>query len=211
MRRPGQGVLADVVAVLGTFLVVGVVCAFVWWLLVDPAEFTRTAGGGGAMGEAQLAKRFDADGWYAVIAIVAGFLSGLGLTWWRSRDFRLTTVLLVPGAALAAATMAVVGRALGPGDPRVTLVHAAPGAMVPVQLAVASVSGLPHWLRWLTPTYLMWPIAVLFGALMVLWSSPRPDRTPAAPPADGEGQTGESGAEPGDVERSGANPGRDKL
>lgn len=172
-RRLGQGAVADVVTVLGVFLVVGAVCGLIWWLAVDPAEFVRTPDGGGAMGEVQLSKRFDPDGWYSVIAVVAGFLSGLGLSWWRSRDFRLTTVLLVPGAALAAATMALVGRALGPPDPHVTLVHAPRGAMVPVELAVSA-----------TPTYLMWPIAVLFGALMVLWSSPRRDGPPtdALPP-----------------------------
>ena len=173
-RRLGQGALADVVAVLGVFLVVGVVCGVIWWLVVDPAEFVRTPDGGGAMGEVQLSKRFNPDGWYSVIAIVAGFFSGLGLTWWRSRDFRLTTVLLVPGAALAAATMALVGRALGPDNPHITLLDAPRGAMVPVQLAVSA-----------TPSYLMWPIAVLFGALMVLWSSPRPDEPRADVPADG--------------------------
>ncbi|HLN76472.1 MAG TPA: hypothetical protein VK204_05455 [Nocardioidaceae bacterium] len=171
-RRLGHGALADVVAVLGVFLVVGALCGVIWWLAVDPAEFVRTPDGGGAMGEVQLSKRFNPDGWYSVIAVVAGFLSGLGLTWWRSRDFRLTTVLLVPGAALAAATMALVGRALGPPDPHVTLVHAPRGAMVPVELAVSA-----------TPSYLMWPIAVLFGALMVLWSSPRRDEPSTDAPA----------------------------
>lgn len=177
-RRLGHGAGADLVAILGTFVVLGAVCGVIWWLVVDPAEFTRTADGGAAMGEVQLSKRFNPDGWYSVIAIVAGFLSGLGLTWWRSRDFRLTTLLLVPGAALAAATMAVVGRALGPDNPHITLVDAPRGAMVPVQLAVTA-----------TPSYLMWPIAVLVGALMVLWSSPRPDEPPTHAPAGGVGGT----------------------
>lgn len=166
-------VVVDVVTVLGTFLVLGAVCGVIWWLVVDPAVFIRTRGGGGAMGEVELSKRFGADGWYSVIAIVAGFLSGIGLTWWRSRDFRLTTVLLVPGAALAAAVMAAVGRAVGPESPGVALAHAARGARVPVDLAVSA-----------TPSYLMWPIAVLFGALMVLWSSVKPDEDPSKHPSD---------------------------
>jgi hypothetical protein len=160
-----------VLAVLGTFLVLGVACGVLWWLLVDPAEYTRTLNGGGQMGEVDLSKRFNADGWYSVIAIVAGFLAGLGLTWWRSRDFRLTTVLLLPGAALAAAVMALVGRALGPGDPDVALASVQRGQAVPVQLVVDA-----------APGYLMWPVAVLFGALMVLWSSPRvPSAAPDMP------------------------------
>ncbi len=172
-RSLGKAVVVDVATILGTFLVLGAVCGLVWWLVVDPAVFIRTRGGGGAMGEVELSKRFAADGWYSVIAIVAGFPSGIGLTWWRSRDFRLTTVLLVPGAALAAAVMAAVGRAVGPESPGVALAHAARGARVPVDLAVSA-----------TPSYLMWPIAVLFGALMVLWSSARPDEDPSRAAAD---------------------------
>ena len=72
-RRLGQGALADVVAVLGAFLVVGAVCGVIWWLAVDPAEFVRTPDGGGAMGEVQLSKRFNPDGWYSVIAVSVCF------------------------------------------------------------------------------------------------------------------------------------------
>ncbi|HEU4514190.1 MAG TPA: hypothetical protein VFR87_13875 [Nocardioidaceae bacterium] len=164
MRRPpgrGQGLVADVVAVLGTFLVLGVVSGVAWSLLVDPAEYTKVPGGSGAMGELDLAKRFAADGWYAVIAIVGGFLAGVGLTWWRTRDFRVTAALLVPGAALAAATTTYVGRLLGPADSGDALSGVARGETVPAELAVSSL-----------PVYLTWPIAVLAGALMVLWSSP---------------------------------------
>ncbi len=171
-RRLRQGPGADVVVVLGTFLLLGVVCGVLWWLLVDPAAFTRSARGGAAMSEIELSKRFNADGWYAVIAIVAGFLSGLGLAWWRTRDFRLTTALLVPGAALAAWVMSVVGHGLGPDSPRVALLEAHRGQSVPVELTV-NCAGAPHFgALCLAPVYLMWPVAVLFGALMVLWSAP---------------------------------------
>jgi len=172
VRRLGRGPLADIVAVLATFAAVGAVCGVLWWLLVDPAEYTRTLRGGATMMEVELSKRFNADGWYAVIAIVAGFLSGLGVTWWRSRDLRLTTFLLLPGAALAAAVMATVGHALGPENPDVTLAGVARGQSVPVELVVTASAG-----------YLMWPVAVLFGALMVLWSStgvPGQDQPPLA-------------------------------
>ncbi len=175
-RRLGGGAVADVVVVLGTFLVLGVVCGVLWWLLTDLAEYTRMPNGGGAMSEVELSKRFNADGWYSVIAIVAGFLSGLGLTWWRTRDFRLTAALLVVGAAVAAAVTAVVGRALGPGDPQAALASAHVGQAVPVQLSVTA-----------TPGYLVWPVAVLAGALMVLWSSPGvPERGEDDPAPSGE-------------------------
>lgn len=156
----------DALAVLGSLLVLGVVCGILWWLLVDPAMYTKVAEGG-SMGEFDLGKRFDADGWYAVIAAVSGLVSGGLLTWWRSRDFLLTTVLLLLGAALAAASMAVTGRLLGPGNPDVALASVNVGEQVPEQLSVTA-----------TATYLVWPISVLVGALMVLWSQPKATATP---------------------------------
>jgi hypothetical protein len=161
-RRPAarRDVIGDVVAVVGVLAVLGTVCGVLWWLLVEPAEFTKLADGG-TMGEVELSRRFDADGWYTVLAAVTGFLAGMVITSWRDRDFRLTTVLLVPGAAAAAALMAVVGRLLGPGDPDPVLDAADIGARVPEQLMVTA-----------DAAYFAWPIAVLLGALVVLWSAP---------------------------------------
>jgi len=172
VRRLARGPVADVVAVLATFAAVGALCGVLWWLLVDPAQYTRTLRGGATMMEVELSKRFNADGWYSVIAIVAGFVTGLAVTWWRSHDARLTTFLLLPGAALAAALMAAVGHALGPENPDTALAGVTRGQSVPVELVVTA-----------TASYLMWPVAVLFGALMVLWSStgvPDQDEPPLA-------------------------------
>jgi uncharacterized membrane protein YeaQ/YmgE (transglycosylase-associated protein family) len=142
----------------------------VWWLMVDPATFTKSRLGG-AMGEDQLRRRFDADAWYAVIAGVAGLLAGVVLTWWRSRDFVLTTVLLLVGAGVAAAVMALTGHVLGPPDPQHVLATAKVGAEVPVSLDVSG-----------NATYLVWPIAAQIGALLVLWSSSRQVVRPDAGP-----------------------------
>jgi hypothetical protein len=161
-RRLGRGAAADVVVILGTSLVAGLLCGVLWWLLVEPAEYTRGPAGGLTMSEVELSQRFNADGWYSVIALVVGFVGGLALTWWRARNLLLTTVLLLPGAGVAATAMALVGRSLGPGDPD-TAVHAVQqGESVPVELTVLA-----------TSSYLMWPIGVFFGAVMVLWSSTR--------------------------------------
>lgn len=164
-RRPsgrlGEGPLADCLVVLGSYLALGVVCGVLWWLVVDPAVFTKVDDGG-SMGELELGKRFRGDGWYAVIGIVAGLASGLALTWFRSRDHRLTTALVFLGSCLAAAVTAVVGRALGPDDADRVLAAADPGTKVPVELVVTA-----------DVAYLVWPIAALVGALVVLWSPPR--------------------------------------
>jgi hypothetical protein len=156
-----SGPVPDAAVVLGAFLVLGLLCGLLWWLLVDPAMFTKFKTGAG-MGEVQLSREFNADGWYSVIAAVTGVVAGSLLTWWRSRDFLLTTVLLVVGSALAAAVMAVTGHLLGPPDPKPILAAAAVGTRVPVQLSVTAKA-----------SYLVWPIAALVGALLVLWSSPR--------------------------------------
>jgi hypothetical protein len=153
-RARGAG--SDALAVLGSLLLLGVLCGVLWWLLVDPASYTKTAEGG-VMSENQLGKRFDGDGMYVVIAVLAGLVAGLALSWWRDRDPLLTSLLLVVGSGLAAAGMLLVGHRLGPGDPGPALKAARLGALVPERLDVHV------W-----TVYLAWPVAVLTGALVVL-------------------------------------------
>jgi hypothetical protein len=140
-------------------LVLGLVGGVLWWLLTEPALFTVGEGGTLGMGEVELADRFSATGWFTVLAAVLGGLSGGALTWWRNRDPILTAVLLVIGSVVGSATMAGVGRLLGPPDPAVAAAAAQPGDLVPAALEVGA--GV---------TYLVWTIAALAGALMVLWS-----------------------------------------
>lgn len=162
MRRPAvSAAVADVAAVLGGLTGLGAVCGLVWWWAVDPADYVRRRGGGGAMSEVDQAHLFDADGWYAVLALLVGFGAGVALSWWRSRDPWLTTLLLAPGAGLAALAMVGVGHLLGGAPSGPALAAARVGEEVPVALAVSAESA-----------YLMWPIGVLLGALMVLWSAP---------------------------------------
>ena len=163
-RASRSGPAEDLVAVLGTYLVLGVVGAVLWWLLCDPATFTVTSEGGVAMGEVELAKRFDPDAWYAVIAAVLGLVSGAAVTWWRSRDHLLTSGLLLLGSGLAAGVMAVLGGWLGPADPRTIAAGAEAGARLPAPLTIDA-----------PVTYLVWPVTVLLGALVVLWSPAPPE------------------------------------
>jgi len=156
----------DVAAVLGSYLVLGIVGGILWWLLVDPAEFTKADNGALAMGEVELAERFNDDGWFAVIAGVVGLLSGAGVVWWRSRDPLLTVALVLVGSTLAAAVMAFLGQLLGPADPDSVVAAAEVGAMIPMQLEVTGFV-----------CYLVWPLTALAGALLVLWS-PAPDTAP---------------------------------
>ena len=154
--RRSRGVLRDFAVVLGGMLVLGVLCGVLWWLLVDPAAYTKLRDGG-VMQEEDLSKQFSADGLYVVIAAVAGLASGIALIWWRVRDVLLTSVLLVLGAVLAAAAMELIGHLLGPGDPGAALAAAKVGTRVPERLNVDAFT-----------VYLAWPISALLGALLVL-------------------------------------------
>lgn len=149
----------DAAVILGAHLALGALAAVAWWLLVDPAYYTVGADGALGMGEVQLGRRFGADGWFTVVAGVTGVFAGGGFTWWRSRDPLLTAALLVAGSALATAVMALLGGVLGPADPATAAAGADAGDLVPSALRVTA-----------TVCYLVWPIAALAGALMVLWS-----------------------------------------
>jgi hypothetical protein len=166
--RSGRSLRGDVAVVIGILLLLGLAGGVLWWLLVDPAAYTKTRDGG-VMSEAALRRQFSADGVYAAIATVTGLVTGLVLTWWRSRDPLLTSLLLVLGAVLAAVVMALTGHLLGPGDPATALREAKVGAQVPLRLEVDTFS-----------VYLVWPIAVLAGALVVLLNSAGPTTSEVA-------------------------------
>jgi hypothetical protein len=146
----------DALVVLGALLLLGALCGLLWWLLVDPAQFTKTARGG-AMAENDLGKKFNADAWFVVIGLLAGLLAGLVLSAWRSRDALLTSGLLLVGSVLAAGTMLAVGHLLGPSGTEAALRAAAVGGRVPEPLGVDTA------LAWLG-----WPVGVLAGTLFVL-------------------------------------------
>jgi len=192
-RRPAAaGAVGEVAMIVAPLTVLGVLCGVVWDLLVTPAELTKLANGG-AMNESALGEQFGADGWYVVIALVAGVVSGAVLTWWRTRDALRTCGALLLGAAVAAAVMALVGHLLGPGDPRSALQAARIGAHVPESLDVGEGTSHSVW-GYLADTiviYLCWPLGVLAGALLVLL-------TGRGEPADTEA-TGDTGAT-GDTE-----------
>ena len=171
-RRPAAaGAVAEVALIVVLLAALGVLGGVVWDLVVTPAEFTKLANGG-ALNEAELGQQFGADGWYVVIALVAGVLAGALLTWWRSRDALRTCGALLLGAAVAAAVMAVVGHLLGPGDPRPALQAARVGAHVPESLDVGEGSSHSVWgyLADRIVIYLCWPLGVLAGSLVVLLS-----------------------------------------
>ncbi len=167
----GSGAVRDVVAVLGVFAVAGVAAGVLWWLLVDPAMFTTGSGGGLGMGEDELGKQFDDDGWFAVLGAGLGLLTGGVVTWWRSRDPLLTAGLVLVGAVLASLLAVRVGGLLGPPPPAQVAGGLAPGTMVPTELVVTG-----------RVLYLVWPVMAMLGTLVVLWAPvPEPGPEDASP------------------------------
>lgn len=186
----GRGAGRDVVVVLGSLLVLGLLCGVLWSLVASPAEFTKVSNGA-SMDEDQIGRQFAVDGWYVVIGALAGLGAGLVLAWKRSRDPLLTTVLLVVGSVLAAVVMALVGHLLGPGDPRAALRAAKVGGHVPQRLDVGlrPVRPFGPYLRDTAALYLCWPVGALAGALFVLLG-----RAPERPDRDADGEGPEPGA-----------------
>ena len=130
---PARALLADAVAVLGVLLVLGIAVGLIWPELVGPVQTGR------AGTEAVPARQFDVDGWYVVLAALAGSVAGAALTLWRRRDPVATVLLLVGGAGLAAWATARLGAR--------------------ADLEVRALAA-----------YLVWPLAVTFGAVVVLWT-----------------------------------------
>ncbi len=157
--------LVDVAVVLGAFLVAGIAAGVLWPVLVDPVVVTRTELGL-STDEVALSNRFSNDGWYAVLGGVLGLGLGLGLTAWRRTHEVVTLLVLVAGALLATLVSAQLGRWLGPDDPNRALADAAIGASAPDVVRV-SAEGV----------YLVWPIAAVAGALIVLWGPAGEQRT----------------------------------
>ena len=158
-----KDVLLDVGIVLGWFLVAGVLGALVWWQVTDLPQATRVQGA--VVVEAdQLGKEVNIDGWFFVIAVVGGLVSGIVLTLWRRRDALLTVVLVTLGGGLASVVMQRLGRLLGPGSEVDALRHKADGAHALMRLQVHATGVL--W---------VWPAAAALGALVYLFVLKAPE------------------------------------
>lgn len=161
-RETLRAAVRDAVVVGAWFVVAGLVAGLVWVQVVTPPEVTRT-GGNATVPTEELAKQVAIDGWFAVIALVAGTLSGVLLLAWRRRDPLLMVPLVALGGGLASWLMVQVGRVLGPDDEIAALRRLPDGSQVSEQLRLHATG-----VAW------VWSIAAVFGALLYLWVLAKP-------------------------------------
>lgn len=143
--------------VVGWFTAAGALGALIWVNVTTLPVYVRVAQGG-SMDEEQLAKQFSINGWFLVIAVVGGLLSGLVLLLVRRGSPVVMVVLVAFGSGLATWLMMSCGLAWGPGDPKVALASAQVGEVVPIQLK-------PD----VDAVYFAWSIATLVGAALAIW------------------------------------------
>jgi len=157
-RELVQSLLTSLAVVVAWFTAAGLLGALVWLKVTDLPTFTRVADNG-SMGEEQLGKQFAVSGWFLVIAVVGGLLSGLVILLLRRSSPPLVVVVLVGlGGGLATLLMVQCGLAWGPGDPNAALLKAPLGAEVPTRLQ-ADVDAV----------FFAWSVAALLGAALSLW------------------------------------------
>lgn len=125
-------------AYVGAGAVAGVVWVWVWeppsGVVVDGRWVHDPAG---------LSEAFSGTGWYVVIAVVAGLLTALAVTWWSRREI-VTLVATLVGATVAGWVMYQVGQALGPTDPQVLAQGRADLTPLPGSLEIAGTGPDPE-------------------------------------------------------------------
>jgi hypothetical protein len=158
--------LVDAAIVAVWFVVAGLVGGWVWAQVTSLPQVTKH-GNNATVSADELVKQVAMDGWFFVIAVVGGLLSGVVLLAWRHRDPLLSVALVASGAGLASWLMLRTGDALGPGEPVAALRRLPDGAHVSEQLHLHA-----HGVVW------AWPIAAAFGTLLHLWVFSKPGAEP---------------------------------
>jgi hypothetical protein len=154
----------DAVIVVVWFAVAGAIGGVVWWQVTTLPRITR-AGDSASQAPDQLVNQVGIDGWFFVVALVGGLLSGIVLLAWRSRDPLLMVFLVALGGGLAAWVTVRTGLALGPAPELAALRDLTEGDEVSMQLKLHAPG-----IAW------VWPIAALMGALLQLWALAKPEQ-----------------------------------
>lgn len=153
----------DALVVAVWFAVTGVLGAVVWWQVTALPLVTKS-GDSATLAPEELIKQVGIDGWFFVVAVIGGLLSGVVLMAWRHRDPLLMVVLVALGGGMAAWLMIHLGLALGPERELTALRAVADGGQVSMRLKLHA-PGIAY----------VWSIAALLGSAIYLWVLKKPD------------------------------------
>jgi hypothetical protein len=160
LSEPRRAVRVAVV-IIGWSLLIGVAFGPLWAAIAPGVEVTVREGGA-FLNQEQGALLIGVDGWYTVLAIVAGIVSG-ALAWWR---FRHEIVGMLAGAAIGGLLGSLLawqaGRWFGPGPLRPRVEGATDGTVLAAPLDLAAKAAL-----------LVWPIAAVSVIFLLALIEPR--------------------------------------
>ncbi len=147
--------------IVGGSLALGLLIGAVWALMAPEVKVV-VQDGGAFLTQEQGALLIGVDGWFTVLAIVAGIATGV-LAWWR---FRHDIVGMLAGVALGGFLGSLVawrlGGWLGPGPLAPRVAGAADGTELAAPLDLAAKAAL-----------LVWPIAAVFVVFLLALIEPR--------------------------------------
>lgn len=144
-------------------LAAGLVIGVLWrWIAVPRLPLALVDGDTVVVDETEIAKAFNADGWFAVLALVAGLVLGV-LAQRRHRDGGAVVPLTLAVAGGAGSLLAWwLGLLLGPGALAARAAGTPPGVRLPLPLELSAPGVL-----------FLWPIAALVGLLLTAaWQRP---------------------------------------
>jgi hypothetical protein len=129
--------LAQGLAVIAVFAVVGALGGLLWYWLWDVPQGV-VSGYEWYTSESGLRDDFAGTGWYVAISVLAGLLLGALAAWLLDRFELVTLVAVVGGSVLAAYLMLRVGYHLSPPDPHQLARTAADGTRLDGAMRVDS-------------------------------------------------------------------------
>lgn len=185
MRGYAAGVGVEAGLFLGIFVVAGVVAAAIWNATVTAPQVVLYQGHLIPPTAVQATQTVGVDAVYLLVGLPIALVLGAGLMYWRRRTPVATVVILAVVSIFTAALMERLGLWFGPGDPMRLLQHSSTGTTAPGQLAVQA-----------TGVLLVWPVAAVLGALLVLLFAPPARFEPpveVADPASQEQSAGDAG------------------
>ena len=120
---------------------------------------------------------FSGTGWYIVVALIAGALTGLALGWLWPRHEITSLVAMVVGSMLAGWVMFKVGHELGPQDPQLLAAGRADLSTLPSDLLLVGADDRLRLFGFESSALAAFPVGAMVAAMFVFLVMSGRDRT----------------------------------